>query len=60
MAKEHQDHLANLRTILHSLDEGSELFESQLEAVELFKTTYQWQLQNDLPEENIMTKPRRK
>ena len=59
MAAEHIQILENLRTILQSLDAGSDLFEAQIEAIELFKTTYHWQLQNTFPEENIMTKPRR-
>lgn len=58
MAAEHIRILEDLWTILHSLDSGSELYESQLEAIEVFKDKFKWQLQNVLPQENIMTKPR--
>lgn len=59
MAKEHQDILGNLRVILHSLDPGSNLYEAQIEAIECFKDAFKWQLQDDLPQVNIMTKLRR-
>lgn len=60
MAAEHIKILENLRTIRRSLDANSELWQAQDEAVELFKETYKWQLQNNLPQENIITKPRRR
>lgn len=50
MAAEHIRILGDLWTILHSLDSGSELYESQLEAIEVFKDKFKWQLQNDLQE----------
>jgi len=49
MAAEHHAILKNLRFIRDSLEPTSDLYLAQDEAVELFRHTYNWELQNDLP-----------
>ena len=56
MAAEHQIILKDLYRILQTLPRGSDLADAQTEAIDAFKDKFKWELENDLPEENIMTK----